>query len=164
METKEMIFSKDIENKKINVVRAFDAPLESVWNAWTESDLLDQWWAPKPYRAETKTMDFREGGFWLYAMVGPEGDHSWCKETFKTIVIHKSITNQESFCDEEGVVNSNFPMMYWNKKFDLGNGGTIVSIEITFESVEDIDKLMDMGFKEGFEAGLNNLDELLTGN
>lgn len=96
MTKNETIFSKDLPNKKLTVVRAFDAPLDLVWKAWTESEMLDQWWAPKPYRAETKTMDFREGGFLLYRMVGPDEDTSWCKENFKTINLHKK-NNQQRF-------------------------------------------------------------------
>jgi len=73
MTKREAVFSKDLKTNKLTVIRSFDAPLELVWQAWTESEILDQWWAPKPYRAETKTMDFSEGGRWLYCMVGPTG-------------------------------------------------------------------------------------------
>jgi len=62
----EASFEKDLKNKRLTVSRAFNAPLELVWKAWTESEILDQWWAPKPYRAETKSMDFRKGGMWAY--------------------------------------------------------------------------------------------------
>src|SRR6187549_1794628 len=102
MTKREAVFTKDLPNKKLSVVRTFDASLERVWKAWTDSEILDQWWAPKPYRAVTKKMDFREGGFWLYAMTGPEGDKQWCIENFKTIVLLQLITNAVSFCDEEG--------------------------------------------------------------
>ena len=63
------IFNKDIKNKRMYITREFAAPIANVWQAWTDSKLLDQWWAPRPFRAETKRMDFREGGQWLYAMV-----------------------------------------------------------------------------------------------
>ena len=53
--------AKDLPNKRITVTRNFEAPLEQVWKALTEKDLLDQWWAPKPWKAKTKSMDFREG-------------------------------------------------------------------------------------------------------
>ena len=67
------IYAKDLPNKKMFVTREFAGTLEDVWEAWTDSNILDQWWAPKPWKAKTKTMDFREGGFWLYSMIGPDG-------------------------------------------------------------------------------------------
>ena len=45
---------KDLPNNRLIVVRDFDAPVDLVWRAWTESELLDLWWAPKPWRAQTK--------------------------------------------------------------------------------------------------------------
>lgn len=74
MSNKQTTIAKDAANKKLIVVREFDAPLAEVWKAWTDSSILDQWWAPKPWKAKTKTMDFREGGTWLYSMVGPDGN------------------------------------------------------------------------------------------
>ena len=54
--------TKDVANKKIVVVREFDAPLEEVWKAWTEKELLDQWWAPRPWKAKTKPWISAKGG------------------------------------------------------------------------------------------------------
>jgi uncharacterized protein YndB with AHSA1/START domain len=162
MTKKETVFLKDLQNKKLVVVKAFDAPLELVWKAWTQSEILDQWWAPKPYRAETKIMDFREGGFWLYAMTGPKGDTSWCKENFKMINLQESITHFVFFCDEGGVENKEFPVMHWHKEFSTGDDNeTTVSCEITFDKVEDMEKIISMGFQEGFTMGLANLDAYL---
>jgi uncharacterized protein YndB with AHSA1/START domain len=62
METKEIIFSVDKEHKRITVEKEFAAPKSEVWAAWTQSNLLDKWWAPKPWKSETKNMDFKEGG------------------------------------------------------------------------------------------------------
>jgi uncharacterized protein YndB with AHSA1/START domain len=162
MITHETVFSKDLQNKKLTVVRSFDAPLELVWKTWTKSELLDQWWAPKPYKAETKKMDFREGGFWQYAMIGPEGHTAWCKVDFKKIVPLKNINTRVGFCDEEGKDNPAFPVMYWNKQFSEGNDGTDIRIEITFDTDSDMEAIIKMGFQEGFTAGLVNLDELLS--
>lgn len=76
-------FTVDKENKTIHVARRFDAEVPLVWQAWTTPELLDQWWGPEPWRAETKSMDFRVGGHWLYAMVGPEGEKHWSKVSSK---------------------------------------------------------------------------------
>jgi uncharacterized protein YndB with AHSA1/START domain len=56
---------KDFKEKSILVSREFNAPLETVWKAFTESELVEKWWAPKPWRAETKKMDFSNGGHWI---------------------------------------------------------------------------------------------------
>ena len=45
---------KDFQEKSILVSREFNAPLEIVWRAFTESELLEKWWAPKPWSVETR--------------------------------------------------------------------------------------------------------------
>lgn len=160
MTKREAVFSKD--QKKLTVVREFDAALERVWRAWTDSEILDQWWAPKPYRAQTKTMDFREGGLWLYCMVGPEGQGMWCRIDYKTIEPYKSFSYTDAFCDEEGNKNTEFPSMAWRNEFIQGEGVTTVRVEIRFAKEEDLETILEMGFQEGFTAGLSNLDHYLS--
>ena len=116
--------TKDAVNKKLTVVREFDAPIERVWEAWTEKEILDQWWAPRPWRAETKTMDFREGGLWHYAMVGPDGAKSWCRVDFKEIVTNERFIADDYFCDEDGNDTNSFPHMHWKSEFSKTSTGT----------------------------------------
>ena len=157
-----MDFSVDKENNKISVKREFAAPVAMVWSAWTESEILDQWWAPKPWKAQTKTMDFREGGHWLYAMVGPEGEEHWARADYRSITPQKSFSAQDAFCDAEGNVNTEWPRSRWNNEFSESSGVTRVQIEITFDKLADLEKNMQMGFKDGFTAALENLDEVLS--
>lgn len=162
MATKETIYTKDAANKKIKVVRDFDAPVEHVWRAWTEKELVDQWWAPKPWKANTQSMDFRAGGTWLYYMEGPDGSRHYCRADYETIVANKSYTGLDAFCDENGNINTEFPRMHWRVLFTSSGGGTRVEVEITFASETDLEKIIEMGFKEGFAAAHTNLDELLA--
>jgi uncharacterized protein YndB with AHSA1/START domain len=159
-----MNFTVDKANKKINVEREFAAPLATVWAAWTQPELLDQWWAPRPWMAKTKTMDFKVGGYWLYAMMGPEGEAHWCKVNYKSITPLKNYSALDSFCDENGTPNQPlFPNSLWNNTFsEKGNDTTLVSIEITYESLENLENIINMGFQGGFTMGLANLDELLA--
>jgi PhnB protein len=161
MTKRETAFSKDTENKKLTVVRTFDAPLDQVWKAWTTSEILDIWWAPKPYKAQTKLMDFSEGGQWIYLMAGPTGDGTWCRVDYNTIIPHKSITTSVMFCDEDGNKNLDFPVMYWKKEFSQAGDTTTVNIEITFDKIADMEAIIQMGFQEGFTAAIGNLDEYL---
>jgi len=156
-----MEFRKDPENKRILVKREFNAPPEEVWKAWTNSEILDQWWAPKPWKARTKSMDFREGGSWLYAMVGPDGTESLARADYEKIVPFKSFTGMDSFVDDKGNINTELPSMHWKCIFEPSGRGTVVNIEITFRNEADIEKIIELGFKEGFEAALGNLDEIL---
>lgn len=162
MATRTMVFTKDTANKKLLIERSFDGTLEQVWQAWTDSTILDQWWAPKPYWVETKKMDFRVGGMWLYCMAGPDGDRHWCNEEYHAIEPLKSIRATDGFCDEDGNNTVDFPKMYWLKKFSKEGEAVKVNIEVSFDSEADLEKYLASGFKEGFEAGMNNLDEYLA--
>ena len=161
--SKETIFTKDADNRKLRVVREFDAPLEQVWRAWTESELLDQWWAPKPWKTNTKSMDFREGGRWLYYMQGPDGSRHFCSVDYKSVIPNKSFAVKNAFCDENGNINNDLPVMHWKNSFSKSGDGSKVEVEISFASEADLDKIVAMGFKEGFAAAHSNLDELLAG-
>ncbi len=160
--TKETIYSKDASNKKLKVEREFDAPVAQVWKAWTQPELLDQWWAPKPWKANTKSMDFQEGGRWFYYMEGPDGTRHYCKVDYKTIVPNKSFSGFDGFCDEQGETNTELPGMDWKVVFTAVGDTTKVDVEVTFASEEDLNKIVEMGFKEGFAAAHANLDELLA--
>ena len=160
--TRETVLTKDLANKKIKVTREFDAPVEKVWRAWTEKELLDQWWAPRPWKAVTQSMNFSNGGTWLYYMEGPDGSRHYCRADYNHIVANKSYEGLDAFCDEKGNINTEFPRMNWKVAFNKEDDGTKVDVEITFSSVEDLEKIIEMGFKEGFAAAHNNLDELLA--
>ena len=155
-------FSVDKDNNKIIVEREFAAPVSKVWAAWTDRRILDQWWAPKPWKARTKTMDFKEGGFWLYAMIGPDGTEQWSRADYKTIKPLKSFSGLDAFCDEKGNIDHKFPVSLWNVRFiSESSDTTVVSVEIHYDNLSDLEKFMEMGFKEGFTSAMENLDGLL---
>lgn len=162
MSDKQTVISKDLDNKKLIIDREFHAPQEQVWRAWTEKELLDQWWAPRPWKAQTKSMDFRPGGSWLYAMVGPDGTAQWCRADYKTVDAPNSYSGDDAFCDEEGNPTGDFPSMHWEVSFSPTATGTNAHIEVSFASAEDLEKIVAMGFKEGFTAAHDNLDEVLA--
>jgi uncharacterized glyoxalase superfamily protein PhnB/uncharacterized protein YndB with AHSA1/START domain len=155
-------FLVDKENRKITVKRSFDAPVDLVWSAWTEAEILDLWWAPKPWRAETKSLDFREGGRWHYAMIGPDGDRQWCLFDYHKIVPFQSYSGQDAFCNENAVADDTKPIVRWFNQFlQEGNERTVVDIELEFEDLEGLELIIQMGFKEGFTMGMENLDEYI---
>ena len=152
---------KDFPNKKTTVTAQFKAPLEDVWDAFTKPEITDQWWAPKPYQAVTMKSNFTKGGKWLYYMLSPEGEKHWCIAEFKLIQPKQYYEVLDAFCDENGNINTDFPRMNWSNHFNENNGHTVVTNVISFEKEEDMKKIFEMGFEEGYTMGLSQLTKLL---
>src|SRR3569833_2563624 len=155
------IITKDVASRKLHVTREFAAPVEKVWKAWTDSSILDKWWAPRPWRTETKKMDFTVGGTWLYAMAGPEGEKHYSNVDFEKIVAGQSFSALCRFSDENGNATAGFPAMHWSVSFHPSATGTTVEVELTFDNETGMEKIIEMGFEGGFTMGLNQLEELL---
>jgi len=155
-------FTVNKEEKTISVKREFAADLSLTWDCWSKAELLDQWWAPKPYRNETISMNFARAGVWHYAMISPENEKHYCKAYYQIIDDKKMFSYKDSFCNEKGVDNTAMPSMNWNNNFIVqDHEKTLVDILINFPSLEALEGIIKMGFKEGFSMGLCNLDELL---
>lgn len=59
------------------ISRVLAAPRAAVWRAWTEPDLLRQWWCPRPWTTEVRAFELRAGGAFHTFMQGPEGGRCW---------------------------------------------------------------------------------------
>jgi uncharacterized protein YndB with AHSA1/START domain len=153
-------FTVNKDTKTINVKREFAADLDTVWDAFTKAEILDLWSAPKPWRLQTKEMDFREGGRWLYAMVSPENAMNWSLVEYINIQPKSSFSSRNSFCDENGnPINNVFS--FTTNSFKEGNGTTTVYIEKKFDDLAVIEMMVSRGFKEGTAMAMANLDEYL---
>jgi uncharacterized protein YndB with AHSA1/START domain len=156
------IFTENTKQKTMTVERSFDAAIDRVWAAWTERQLLEKWWAPLPWKARTKSFDFSEGGHWHYYMEGPEGERHWCMVEYRTIETLQGFTAFDTFCDEHGSANADLPAMDWDNAFEGDDKRTRVRVTITFVSADDMKRIIEMGFKEGFTMGLDQLESLLA--
>lgn len=161
---KPAVFNFDVQKdaRTITVERSFDAPRDTVWTAWTNPEILCKWWAPKPYECVIKEMEVRPGGRCLYYMQGPKGDRHWSFFDYAEVQPTSFYSGSDGFCDEQGVINEAMPRPTWKNRFEDKDGGTLVSIMIQFENDEDMEKMLKMGFKEGFTQGLEQLDEILA--
>lgn len=157
----EFDFSVDRESKTITVRREFAAALPLVWDAYTKSEILDRWWAPKPWKARTDAMDFSNGGTWKYAMVGPEGEEHKAVAQYSNIRPQQGYTASDAFVNADGSINTDMPQAMWDVTFTEKGDNTLVQTVIHYNSVEDIETILTMGFKEGLTMGLDQLDELL---
>ena len=154
-------FIVDKSTKTVHITREFDAALPLVWDAFTKKEILDQWSAPKPFTAKTKSMDFKVGGQRFYAMVSPEGQEQWQVQAYTSITPKTNFKYTSSFSDKNGNVDPQWPGSQWDMNFAENKGVTTVKINITNESLARMEKMIEMGFREGFIATINNLEELL---
>jgi len=153
-------FTVDKATKTVFITREFDADLSLVWDAFTKAEILDQWVAPKPWVSKTKFMDFKVGGRRFYAMVSPEGQERWAIQKYTSISPKTNFKMFNAFADKDE--NPELPGSEWDYTFSEQNGTTKVSITIYNESLERLEKMIEMGFREGFTMTLNSLDDLLT--
>jgi uncharacterized protein YndB with AHSA1/START domain len=152
-------FTVDKAAKTVFINREFDAPLSLVWDAYTKPEILDQWWAPKPFASKTKVMNFEVGGRRFYAMVSPEGQERWSVQKYTSITPKTNFKIYNAFADKDE--NPELPGSEWDMSFSEQNGMTKVSITIFNESLARMEKMIEMGFREGTVVQLERLEELL---
>lgn len=155
------VFRKDTERATFVAERVFDAPPAKVWEAHTTSESLGGWWAPKPWKAVTQSMDFREGGSWRYYMLGPDGTRNYCRIDYRHIEPGKSFSGDDYFCDENGERTPDMPNMDWKMEFLAEGDGTRLVSTIVFPSADDLEKILSLGMQEGYSMALDQLEELL---
>jgi uncharacterized protein YndB with AHSA1/START domain len=155
-------FTVDKATSTIYVTREFAADLDLVWDAFTKAEILDQWMGPKPWRVQTKEMDFREGGRWLYAMISPENVAvRWSLAEFVEIQPKSSFTTKNSFSDENGnPVDTGFTFSITKNSFKAGAEKTTVQIVEKMAGLAELEQFIEGGyFEKGTAMGMNNLDE-----
>jgi len=153
-------FTVDKTAKTVFITREFDADQSLVWDAFTKAEILDQWVAPKPFVARTKFMDFKVGGRRFYAMVGPDGQERWAIQKYTSISPKTNFKMVNAFADKDE--NPQLPGSDWDYTFSEHDGKTKVNITIYNESLARMEKMIEMGFTEGFKMSMSNLENVLA--
>jgi uncharacterized protein YndB with AHSA1/START domain len=153
-------FTVDKASKKVFITREFAAGISLVWDAFTKPEILDQWVAPKPFSAKTKNMDFKVGGKRFYAMVSPEGQERWILQTYIAISPKNNFKLFNAFADKDE--NADAEGSEWDYTFNEKNGITKVNIVIYNESLDRLERMIEMGFTQGYTMTLENLEILLA--
>lgn len=154
-------FLADKGRQTITVIREFAGPRQLVWDCHTRSELLNQWFAPKPLTTQTKHMDFRVGGYWHYAMITPDNQKFWNRLDYKAIDPINGYAAQDGFCDETGTVNPDLPGSHWDVAFADEGAITLVTTIVQYASADALQAAIDMGLEGGMASTLERLDELL---
>jgi len=156
------------------ISRAFDAPRNLVWKAWTDRERLAQWWGPKDFELTVYKFEFKPEGEFHYGMKAHNGFEMWGKFIYKEIKPDEKLTYISSFADEKGnsvrapFFDGKWPMEIFNEiKFTEENGKTTLHlraypIDAPAEEVEAFIgnfKSMQMGFGGTFDKLASVLSE-----
>lgn len=150
----------------LTVTRMFNAPVEAVWKAWTDEDLVKQWWGPEGYTSPSAKIDFRVGGRYIYAMKDSSGKIIWSSGVYKEIIPNKKIVCTDNFSDELG--NTVSPSEYGMKgewptnviltvKFEVVNSGVTQMVIIH----DGIPLELHRECIEGWNSSINKLKQLV---
>jgi uncharacterized protein YndB with AHSA1/START domain len=89
-------------SKDLVVTKVIDAPVESVWKAWSESDQVMKWWGPTGFTTPVARIDFREGGTSLVSMRSPDGHDFYNTWTYTKIMPKQQIEFVLDWADKDG--------------------------------------------------------------
>ena len=86
----------------VRITRVFNAPLETVWRAWTEEAHFRKWWGPTDYTCPDAKLDVRVGGTSLMSMQNKDGKKIWSTATYTEVVPRERLVYTDSFADTDG--------------------------------------------------------------
>lgn len=155
---------------KFVISRTFNAPLDRVWKAWTEPEQMAQWWGPKGFKADAKSLDLEPGGTFHYLLQSPQGQEMWGRMLFREIVPKEKLVFINSFSDPQGGVTRHpmapeWPLlMHTTISFTEENGKTTVTVEWEpYEASELECETFDKG-RDSMQAGWTGTFEKLEGH
>jgi len=153
---------KDTEALTMTITAEFEAPIERVWQLWEDPRQLERWWGPPTWPATFVDHDLTPGGHVSYFMTGPDGDkaHGWWRVT--AIDPPNNLEFEDGFADDTGARNDEMPVMTMRVEITEQSGGSRMTVETTFPSLEAMEQLIEMGMDEGMTLAMGQIDDILT--
>ena len=140
----------------IEIVREFEAPVEAVFRAHRDPELVKQWLGPRGYEMDIERWDFTSQGGYRYVHRNPEGEEYAFNGTFHTVRENEFAVQTFEF---EGVPDV---VAIESMTFeDLGEGRTRIHIHSTYPTVEARDGMVASGMEGGLREGYERLDAIL---
>ena len=155
--------TNDAEALTMTLTAEFDAPLSRVWQLYADPRQLEKVWGPPTYPATVVDHDLRPGGRVTYFMTGPEGDKHAGYWDVTDVDEPRGFSFDDGFADLDFTPNPDLPVSRCVYTFTANDGGTRATFVSTFESVEALQQVLDMGIVEGASAAINQIDDLLAG-
>lgn len=152
----------DLESLTLILVADFAAPVQRVWELWADPRQLERWWGPPGYPATFSEHDLTPGGTSAYYMTSPEGERypGWWR--IQTVAPPTALAFTDGFSHPDGTPNMEMPVTESRMTLVERDGGTRMELVSTFASREDMDKLLEMGMRDGLTLAVGQMDALLA--
>lgn len=153
---------KDTEALSLTVVAEFNARVEQVWRIWEDPRQLERWWGPPTWPATFEKHDFKPGGGATYFMTGPDGEKArgWWK--FTAIDAPNLLEFDDGFADEHWEPVAEMGETHAAVTLAAAGGQTRMTIVSTFESADQLEKMVAMGMEEGMKEAMGQIDSILA--
>ncbi len=151
----------DYDHLTITLISDFDAPIEQVWELWSDPRKLERWWGPPAYPATFEKHDLIPGAEVTYFMTGPEGDRWGGMWRVTAVDPPTSLEFTDGFADADGGQITDMPVYRVSVRLTESDSGTRMEMRSKFESREDLEKWMSTGTLEGQQAAVAQMDALL---
>ncbi len=139
-------------DREIRISRLLHAPIELVWEVWTDPAHIKNWWGPNGFTNSITKMDIKPGGEWDLVMHGPDGTDFKNKSVFKEIIKHRKIVY-------EHVTGPKFTATI---EFEKRGQSTFLNWQMLFETKEEfIQTVKTFKADEGLKQNIEKLDTYL---
>ena len=139
---------KDPVALTMTLTAEFAASPERVWDLWADPRKLERWWGPPTDPATFETHDLTPGGEATYVMSGPDGA---TRGAWRVTAVDPptALEFTDAFTDQDGRRIADMPLITIRVRLTEHDRGTRMEMHLTFESREDMEKLMSTGIVEG---------------
>jgi uncharacterized protein YndB with AHSA1/START domain len=154
---------KDPEALTMTITAELAATVERAWQLWADPRQLERWWGPPTYPATVVDHDLVPDGRVTYFMTGPEGDkfHGWW-QVLAVEPPHR-LEFKDGFADDSGTPDEAMPTTTTLVTLSgRDDGGTLMTVEARFPSLEAMEQLMAMGMEEGIVSAMGQIDAILA--
>ncbi|MFC8681857.1 SRPBCC domain-containing protein [Microbacterium ureisolvens] len=153
----------DAEALTMTLEAEFAAPVERLWQAFTDPGQLERFWGPPGWPASFPTFEFAVGGRAVYFMTSPQGEKSYGSWEFLEIDAPRGFTVLDNFANEDGAPLEGMPTMRVVFTFEPTETGSRMVNVSHFASAEALEQVVSFGAVEGSTMAINQLDRVLAG-
>lgn len=153
---------KDPDALTMTITADFPVPRRRLWDAYADPRQIERFWGPPTYPATFTRHDVAPGGISNYYMTGPEGDRSGGYWEFLAVDAPNSFEVRDGFALPDGSPNTEMPTMRMVFTFEETETGSRLVTTTYFNTLEELEQLIEMGMEEGTREAMSQIDAVLA--